>query len=132
MTRNVLFLILAAVAFVGIAATGHHSLLAYFATGALVFGTITATQVTTGDLPSNDRQSWQVVATADADTASGAVAHVMGVNPMLTITPLSAEAALSGWYVITLNSTQWAIRKSTQTGSGATTNQVTVDVRRRD
>lgn len=132
MKRNVLYLTMA-LAFVGIAAavTGHHGLLAYLATGAVVFGTITVTQITTGDLPSNDRQSWTIVSTSDSDTSTGLISHVMGVNPLVTVEPIGLAAALAGWYRNALSSTQWAYQKSTLTGSGVTTATAEITLARR-
>ncbi len=78
----------------------------------------------------NDAQLWTVIATADADTQTAVVTHKLGANPSVSVVGLAASAALSGWYLSTINNTQWQMTKSTAAGSGAAGAQVRIQILR--
>lgn len=74
---------------------------------------------------------FDVEATADGDTGTGAVAHGLGTAPlMVTLTPLLAAARVSDWIVSAVDATSVTLAKTTAAGGGATGNQVRCVVRR--
>ena len=76
--------------------------------------------------------TFDVAATADADTTTGNVAHGLGDTPVeVTLTSLQQVAtAISAWAVTTLNGTNVVLTKGIGAGSGAVGNQVRCTVRR--
>lgn len=64
-------------------------------------------------------KAWNVIATADADTASPNIPHGFGVAPFLVwVSPRLAAGALSNWFVSTIDATNIVITKGTAVGSG--------------
>lgn len=85
----------------------------------------------TGAAPSNDVQEWTVIATADSDTVTATIPHVMGANAQPTITNiLQAPAGLSLWAITTLSATGFILTKSTATGSGNAAAQIRIRIAR--
>lgn len=66
-----------------------------------------------------DFQQWLVTATADGDTTTGAITHMMGANPHCMMAQLVSQAltALSAWS-IAITQTTWTGTKLASTGSG--------------
>lgn len=74
------------------------------------------------------RATFDVTATADADTTH-AIAHGLGVDPDLVILePLSSNAGLSLWFVPSHDATNVNITKGTGAGSGNASAQLRVHV----
>lgn len=93
-----------------------------------LFGVVTATQ----DWRTNDAVEYTVIATADADTVTPAIAHGMGARPQVTILPiLQAPAGLSLWAATTIDATNVIATKSTAVGSGNAGPQIRIRVERR-
>src|SRR5580692_6502940 len=75
--------------------------------------------------PTNDKQQWTYIKTADADAGSGTIAHLMGTTGQIpefeiawTAGSTSAAAAqLSLSYFSVRTITQWAILSATTSGS---------------
>jgi hypothetical protein len=82
--------------------------------------------------PSQNFQEWTVIATADADTTTGAVTHALGgAYAMGTLIPVGSTAGLSLWYFSTYPATTtWAATKTTTSGSGASGVQLRVRLQR--
>ena len=74
----------------------------------------------------NDVLEIDVIATADGDTTTGNVAHLLGgLRPVgWLVNLLQVAAGLSLWAMTTLDATNIALTKSTAGGSGVATAQV--------
>ena len=93
-----------------------------------LFGAVTVTQ----DWRTNDAVEYTVIATADADTVTGNIAHGMGARPQVTLIPiLQAPAGLSLWAATTIDATNVVATKSTAVGSGNAGAQLRVRIERR-
>lgn len=82
--------------------------------------------------PSQDSQSWTVIATADGDTVTATTSHAVGANgvPEPSVTGLITAAQISLWVVTTLSTTQWAMTKATTATSGNASPQVRLRLQR--
>lgn len=77
-----------------------------------------------------DFKSWDIIATADADTG-GSVTHGMGAAPSdVYVTPLLAAGVTSAWFVSAISSTVITLTKGTATGSGNASAQLRLYARR--
>ena len=77
---------------------------------------ITATAVSP---QGTNTKAWNIVATADADTASGNIPHGFSAAPFLVwISPRLAAGNLSAWFVSTIDATNLVVTKGTAVGSG--------------
>ena len=86
-----------------------------------------AVTVTTTVL-SNDQVSALVKATANGDT-DAVIAHALGPNARVTITPLSAAGVTKGWFLKTLAYNSCTISNA-GAGGGDAANQVKVVISR--
>jgi hypothetical protein len=76
---------------------------------------------------SADKASWDVIATADADTGPFNIAHGFGVAPVVvTLTPVLAVAYTSAWIVSGIDATNIELTKANAVGSGDADIQVRV------
>ncbi|MCI0402634.1 MAG: hypothetical protein L0212_03830 [Acidobacteria bacterium] len=92
-----------------------------------VFGVVTVTQL----FRDNDMVEYGVEATADADTTTGNIVHLMGPAPVVTLLPSAAAARISLWILGVADNTNVTALKATTAGSGAAGEQVRVRVERR-
>ena len=93
----------------------------------LVFGAVTVTQ----QVRRNDQVELTIVATADADTTSGNIAHVLGPDPVAILIPILAAARISLWILTTRDGTNLVLLKATTAGSGDAGAQLRIFVERR-
>ncbi len=94
----------------------------------LVLGLVTVTELRR----SNDQVVLGVIATLDADTDTGNIAHGLGVvpNPPIITPTLQAEALLSGWAITTRDATNIVATKSIAVGSGDAARQIEITITR--
>lgn len=87
---------------------------------------VTVTPVHAG----SDFKTWDIIASADADTTA-TIAHGMAEAPRdVTIRPLLDAAHESRWFVSTADTTNVVLTKGTAVGSGNASAQIRVQVRR--
>lgn len=72
-------------------------------------------------------KKWNLVATADADTASGNIAHGFGAIPFAVwFVPILAAGQLSNWAATTIDANNIVATKTTAVGSGNANPQATL------
>jgi len=79
-----------------------------------------------------DFQTWTIIATADADTATASITHAMGIFARGFFRPVLAAAQISLWFFSTIPAagSTWVATKATTATSGNAGVQVQVEVQR--
>lgn len=84
----------------------------------------------TAVLAGTDFKTWDVVASADSDTA-GTITHGFGAAPAnVTIRPVLATAYTCRWCIASVSATEIILSKISVTSSGSTAAQIRVQASR--
>lgn len=97
---------------------------------------VTATPVPGKGTTSNYRRAWDLIATADADTTTGNIAHGLAITAdqadqevVVTIEPIGVKAYAQAWVKASIDATNIVLTKTlTGAGSGDAAAQVRVHV----